>query len=240
MSRGKQPFIQQQMNRTWIGHGSWQSTGRQTGAQAGRRAGWLAGWRADEQAGPSDANYCIAPLQVWRNTGTESGAQVSREDGCLVEGRKKKRREKRRDDRTMSKEEVAVSSYSCWCKKEEKSSLHLSPPVSAVENNSTARVKRREDRGILGVPQKPDGSHGDWGTSRPPQLLRLLLSINVFHLHHSPVYLSTKPETTLWKHLSKQQISFYSYLAGKGDTSLNKPICEQGGKIPSLLAILWL
>lgn len=51
------------------------------GRQAGRRAGWLAGWRADEQAGPSDANYCIAPLQLWRNTGTESGTQVSREDG---------------------------------------------------------------------------------------------------------------------------------------------------------------
>lgn len=49
--------------------------------KAGQKARWLAGSRADEQAGPSDVNYCIAPLQVWCNTGTESGAQVSLQDG---------------------------------------------------------------------------------------------------------------------------------------------------------------
>lgn len=55
----------------------------------------------------------------------------------------------------------------------------------------------------------------------------------MLHQHHIPMYLSTKPETILWKYLSKHQISVYSYLAGKSNTSLKKPICEQGGKIPS-------
>lgn len=212
MSRGKQPFIQQQMNRTWIGHGSWQNAGRQTGAQAGRRAGWLAGWRADEQAGPSDANYCIAPLWVWCNTGTESGAQVSREDGwwgvgdgglgsCSREQEKEEGKEKRRKDH-VQRGGGGVKLQLLMQERRKTLLASLSPSVSAAENNIAAPVKGGEDRGILGVPQKPGGSHGDWGSSRPPQLLRLLLSINVFHQHRSPVYLSTKPEPTLWKYLS--------------------------------------
>lgn len=57
MSQGKQPFIQQKdewdMNRAWQLAEHW---------QADRRAGEQADWRPDEQAHPSGANYCIAPL----------------------------------------------------------------------------------------------------------------------------------------------------------------------------------
>lgn len=88
-------------------------------------------------------------------------------------------------ERTMLIDELAVSSYNCWCKKEEKPSLHLSLPPSLslrlsqhVENNTAAPVKPGERiEAFLGVPRKPDGSHGDRGLLEP---LRLLLSINVF------------------------------------------------------------
>lgn len=88
-------------------------------------------------------------------------------------------------ERTMLIDELAVSSYNCWCKKEEKPSLHLSLPPSLslrlsqhVENNTAAPVKPGERiEAFLGVPQKPDSSHGDRGLLEP---LRLLLSISVF------------------------------------------------------------
>lgn len=145
------------------------------------------------------------------------GSETRREGG--EEGRKQKKKEEGEEDHAQ-REGSPVLSYSCWCKREEKKPpLHLfSLSVSAEENNSAAPGKRGEDRGILGVPQKPGGSHSDEGSSRPQQLLRLLLSINAFHPLRNPAYLSTKLETILCKiSFTTANLLLYSYLAGKKD-----------------------
>lgn len=87
------------------------------GRQAHRRAGEQADWRADEQARSSRANYCIAPLYD-ATRGQKAALRSAARMGGGVCGRRgwgdvEKRRGKRRDERTISKEEVAVSSYSC-------------------------------------------------------------------------------------------------------------------------------
>lgn len=160
MSRGKQPFIQQQMNRTWIGHGSWQSPGRQTGAQAGRRAGWLAGWQADEQACPSDANYCsyraspsltqhgdrkrhsgqrqggaVAGCERWR--GVRGGGGSCRREYEKGEGEEKER--EARDQRGGG----GVKLQLLMQERRRKTFLASFPPsVSAVDTDSAAPVKK--------------------------------------------------------------------------------------------------
>ena len=222
--------------------------GRQ--AQASRRAGWLAGRRADEQAGPSDANYCIAPLRVWCNTGTEICAQVSREDGWWAlrhagteewRGESKNKNKKRGGGeregpcpkRRLAGVKLQLLMQEGRKKKiKKKTPLHLfSLSVSAEENNSAAPGKRGGDRGILGAPQKPGGSRGDGGSSRPQQLLTLLPSLNAFHPLRNPAYLSTKLGTILCKiPFTTADLLLYSYLAGKKDTCLNKPIRRRQGK----------
>lgn len=79
-----------------------------------RHRGVQADWRADEQAGPSDANYRTAPRRAWRNEGTEQW----RSGQLMGSRRERERRGETREEACVEKW-AAVSFYSCWCKTEE-------------------------------------------------------------------------------------------------------------------------
>lgn len=135
--------------------------GRQARRRDSKQADWQAG--GHQQPGPSDANYWIAGLGVWCNTGTENGAQVRVDGGVWKKGgvvrreARKIRAGNRQEESSMSKEEVAVSSCSCWCKKEEKQPLDLLLSVSDAESTATT-VNRGRIETSSEVPQKPAGN----------------------------------------------------------------------------------
>lgn len=220
-------------------------------ALAGRQARRRAGELADEQASPSDANYCIAHLrelmQHWDRkrralrSATRMGGGETSMCVCVCGGGSCKREEKQKDggwrgdEREETREgHVQRGGGSVTLQllmQEKKNPPCISPPsVSAVENNSAAPVKRGEDRGILGVPQKPDGSHGDWGSSR------LLPSCSDYccqslrsTMHHSPVYISAKNLRPFFENIFQNSKSlFYSYLAGKRKHKLKQANMRAG------------
>lgn len=211
-------------------------------ALAGRQARRRAGELADEQASPSDANYCIAHLrelmQHWDRkrralrSATRMGGGETSMCVCVCGGGSCKREEKQKDggwrgdEREETREgHVQRGGGSVTLQllmQEKKNPPCISPPsVSAVENNSAAPVKKEGRIEAFWESHRNQTDHMVTGAPRGCSPAAQITAVN----HCAPpctiapcISAQKKPETILWKYLSKQQISFLFLLGRQKET----------------------
>lgn len=220
------------MNRAWQLAAHW---------QADRRAGGLASWQMSRQV----LLMLITVLRIsesWCNTGTESGARSGQPrgwvagrpacvcvcgEGGVVKGRKNKRMvdgggDEREETREGHVQRGGGSVTLQLLMQEKKNPPCISPPsVSAVENNSAAPVKKEGRIEAFWESHRNQTDHMVTGAPRGCSPAAQITAVN----HCAPpctiapcISAQKKPETILWKYLSKQQISFLFLLGRQKET----------------------